>query len=216
MNNKKKLCVVVPFRDRYAHLQPFLDAIVPALNKKEIDFKIVIVEQTFTKQFNRGMMKNIGYLYQDADYYCFHDIDMLPIESDYSYCEYPTHLAEKVEQFNWQLPYPDFFGGVVMFTKEDFETIQGYSNDYWGWGAEDDDLRVRATRKELKLQRKPGVYRSLGHERPIIQEEYTENLRKYTIFSQSANSDHEDLKTCKYEILETVEAEHYTKITVEI
>ena len=31
----------------------------------------------------------------------------------------------------------------MSFTKETFEKLNGYSNEYWGWGGEDDDLQVR-------------------------------------------------------------------------
>jgi hypothetical protein len=38
------------------------------------------------------------------------------------------------------MSYPEYFGGVVLFTKEQVEKTNGYSNDYWDWGMEDDDL----------------------------------------------------------------------------
>ena len=36
-----------------------------------------------------------------------------------------------------------FFGGVTALHPADFEAANGYPNDYWGWGAEDDQLRLR-------------------------------------------------------------------------
>ena len=32
---------------------------------------------------------------------------------------------------------------VTAFTEEAFRSINGYSNRYWGWGGEDDDLYHR-------------------------------------------------------------------------
>ena len=42
-----------------------------------------------------------------------------------------------------RLPYASIFGGVGSFAKADFERINGFSNMFWGWGGEDDDLYQR-------------------------------------------------------------------------
>lgn len=38
------------------------------------------------------------------------------------------------------LPYEDIFGGVSALTKEQFINVNGFSNEFWGWGGEDDDM----------------------------------------------------------------------------
>lgn len=42
-----------------------------------------------------------------------------------------------------RLRYKGYFGGVTAMTKEQFLEVNGFSNSYWGWGGEDDDLRIR-------------------------------------------------------------------------
>lgn len=44
-----------------------------------------------------------------------------------------------------------YFGGVTLLSREQFLKINGFSNIYWGWGGEDDDLYFRARRKGTKL-----------------------------------------------------------------
>ncbi len=35
------------------------------------------------------------------------------------------------------------FGGVTMMNTDHIQLINGFSNQYWGWGGEDDDLLLR-------------------------------------------------------------------------
>jgi len=106
------------------------------------------------------------------DYFCFHDSDLIPVsdECDYQYEEKPISLVgmrnkiefgdqEKVQNFDdYTLPYEEYFGGAILFSKEHFQEVNGYSNEYWGVGYEDYDLLLRcvvkglSVRKELETQ----------------------------------------------------------------
>ncbi len=37
----------------------------------------------------------------------------------------------------------DFFGGITIFTREQFEKVNGFGMNFWGWGREDDNMRQR-------------------------------------------------------------------------
>ena len=123
---------------------------------KDIDYEIFIIEQSDDKPFNRGKLLNAGYKYaldKGCDYFVFHDVDMLPDDVDYSYSNKPLHLATHLQENDYETTFFDYFGGVTMFTKEDFKTINGFSNDYWGWGFEDDDLLIRCIESNLDIDK---------------------------------------------------------------
>lgn len=46
-----------------------------------------------------------------------------------------THLLSTC-----RLPYAGYFGGVSGLSKSQFLKINGFPNEYWGWGGEDDDI----------------------------------------------------------------------------
>jgi hypothetical protein len=90
-------------------------------------------------------MENVAaqYAFNDGcDYIAWHDVDMIPDENvDYSYPENnPIHIATQLSKYDYGMNYDQYFGGVILFTKEQVEKTNGYSNEYWDWGQEDDDL----------------------------------------------------------------------------
>jgi hypothetical protein len=121
---------------------------------KDLNYQIFIIEQSDDKPFNRGKLLNVGYKYackNECDYFVFHDVDMLPEDVDYSYSDKPLHLATHLQEHDYETTFFDYFGGVTMFNKEDFNLINGFSNEYWGWGFEDDDLLIRCLESNLEL-----------------------------------------------------------------
>jgi hypothetical protein len=148
-----KLGVCVPYRNREEHLKEFVPIVSKFLESKDIDFKIYFAHQTDDKLFNRGAMKNIAakHAFEDGcDYIVWHDIDMVPEDDtcDYSFPnDNPQHIAVRISQSDYQLKYEEYFGGAVVFSKEQVERTNGYSNDYWDWGMEDDDLFWRCVKE---------------------------------------------------------------------
>lgn len=140
-----KLGICVPYRNREEHLKKLIPHLTEHLNRQGIDHTFYVGHQVDDKLFNRGAMKNIAAktAFEDGcDYVAWHDVDMLPQpDADYSYpSEYPVHIATKLSKYEYGMGYDQYFGGVVLFTKEQVERTNGYSNDYWDWGMEDDDL----------------------------------------------------------------------------
>lgn len=149
------LGVIVPFRNRHDHLNIFIRKITKYLIERRINHRIIIVEQDNEKEFNRGKLLNIGFEYAEklgCNYVVFHDVDLIPIKCDYSYSNKPTHLANGVFSGHKTIEeFDKYFGGVTIFPTEIFRTINGYSNKYWGWGFEDDDLLLRCEKNNVPL-----------------------------------------------------------------
>ena len=140
-----KLGICIPYRNREEHLKKLVPHLTEHLKKQGIEHSFYVGHQVDDKLFNRGAMKNIAakMAFEDGcDYIAWHDVDMLPQEdADYSYPEnHPIHIATKLSKYDYKIGYDQYFGGVVLFTKEQVEATNGYSNDYWDWGMEDDDL----------------------------------------------------------------------------
>jgi len=153
----KKLAICVPHYNRREHLSKFIPHMDEFFKGKDIEYKIFVANQVYPDSisgFNRGISKNVAFdvaRKEGFDYFCFHDIDMLPEDDtcDYSYPDKVEHLAVHVKQFDYGLKYQEYFGGCILFTKEHYEEINGYSNGYWNWGMEDDDILYRVKQKGL-------------------------------------------------------------------
>ena len=140
-----KLGICIPYRNRKEHIERLVPHLSKQLTNQGIEHSFYIGHQVDDKLFNRGAMKNIAahYAFEDGcDYIAWHDVDMLSEENaDYSYPEEnPLHIATKLSKYNYGMNYDQYFGGVVLFNKEQAYKTNGYSNDYWDWGQEDDDL----------------------------------------------------------------------------
>jgi hypothetical protein len=145
-----KLGICIPYRNRKEHIERLIPHLSKQLTNQGIEHSFYVGHQVDDKLFNRGAMKNIAshYAFEDGcDYVAWHDVDMLSyningnIGGNYSYPEEtPIHIATKLSKYNYGLGYDQYFGGVVLFTKEQAYKTNGYSNEYWDWGQEDDDL----------------------------------------------------------------------------
>jgi predicted glycosyltransferase involved in capsule biosynthesis len=157
VEENKKLGIIVPYRNREKHLKIFKEKIVKYLNARKIPYELIIVNQDNAKLFNRGMLLNIGFKIAEklnCDYVVFHDVDMIPERVDYTYSDIPLHLATNFKTTgdeNKNELFEEYFGGVTMFTMDDFRKIDGYSNKYWGWGYEDTDLLHRCRKNDIEL-----------------------------------------------------------------
>ncbi len=176
----KRLCIVVPFRLRHAHLMEFVPHMRADFARDKVDretpYRVLIVEQENGQPFNRGALKNIGFQLgrDDSDYTCFHDVDYLPIWADYSWVDLPSSIVWYGAEATLLAPgrsqeviinsLETFFGAAVLVPNALFAQVNGYSNDYWGWGYEDTDLRRRFQAAGISMGRRKGTFTSLPHD----------------------------------------------------
>ncbi|XP_044758342.1 beta-1,4-N-acetylgalactosaminyltransferase bre-4 isoform X2 [Coccinella septempunctata] len=168
----KSVAIVIPYRCRGEHLLLFLQHMHPFLKKQQLDYTIFIVEQEGDGLFNRALLMNIGYIEalkrRNFDCFILHDIDLLP-ENDknlYTCPIQPRHMSVAIDCFKYKLPYREMFGGVSAISTEHFRLLNGFSNSFWGWGGEDDDMSNRIRHHKLFISRYPPTiarYTMLSH-----------------------------------------------------
>jgi len=130
--DRHKLGIIIPYRRRVEQIDFFVKYMTNYLKDKNIRYEIIVIDQDDAKQFNRGILLNIGYVYAKklkCDYIVFHDVDMIPIDVDYSYSDIPLHLATDfftVENEKKSVIFEEYLGGVTMFTIYVVEKINGY------------------------------------------------------------------------------------------
>ncbi|CAK5014889.1 unnamed protein product [Meloidogyne enterolobii] len=148
--------------NREPHLRTFLHNIHRFLQKQQLDYAIFVVEQIGDFAFNKGRLTNIGVLealrVYPFDCIVFHDVDTYPENDNLLYrCstdpKYTRHLSVYLERGGYKELYSEFVGGVLALTVDQLRKINGYSNDFWGWGGEDDDLNTRVKLANMSFQR---------------------------------------------------------------
>ena len=186
-------------------------------------YRIFVISQDDKEVFNRAMLFNVGY--REAvklstwDCLVFHDVDLLP-EDDrnlYSCPEQPRHMSVAVDKFKYELPYRDLFGGVSALSVKQFELVNGFSNQYWGWGGEDDDMAKRLASNKLKITRyKADIarYTMIKHHRENSNKPNPNRhklLQKSKIFQRT-----DGLVNLNYTLLNVTSYPLYTRISVSL
>ncbi|XP_059847280.1 beta-1,4-galactosyltransferase 2-like [Hypanus sabinus] len=219
----QRIAIIIPFRNRDHHLRHWLYYLLPILRRQQGDFGIYIIEQAGDGTFNRAKLLNVGFAeaLKENEYDCFifSDVDIIP-ENDknlYRCSANPRHLACAMDKFNYRLPYTGYFGGIVAFTKEQYLKINGFSNNYWGWGTEDDDTYMRVKLNGMTVDRPDSNIartKMIRHERDKGNEV---NEKNYVVYNRMKFTRHHDgYKSLKYSVIKIERTQLFTKITVDI
>ena len=132
--------IIVPYRNRRQHRLLFLTSLQKCLQFIKIkNYQVIIVQQQNNNLFNRGTLLNIGFMFSAAkndDLIVIHDVDQLPVNVDYqNYNKTCVNLINPFYAIN-----NNVYSSVISIISDNFLKCNGFSNEYVGWGCEDDDF----------------------------------------------------------------------------
>jgi len=147
-----KKVFIVPYRNR-PQQKFFFSKYTTFLLEDICEYDVYFSHQSDARHFNRGAMKNIGFIAMKQKYpnhyknitFIFNDVDTMPFYKIFDYETVPG-VIKHYYGFKYTL------GGIVVIKGGDFERINGYPN-FWGYGFEDNCLQKRAEMFALKIDR---------------------------------------------------------------
>jgi len=157
-----KIVFIVPYRDREQHrifFENYIHIIMSDYNRE--DWEYYFIHQCDQRPFNRGAMKNIGFLAIKYKYpndykninFVFNDVDTLPYTKNVLPYETVAGTVRHFYGFTFAL------GGIFSIKGEDFEKTNGFTN-FWAWGCEDNYMQTRVVNARLTIDR--GVFFPIG------------------------------------------------------
>lgn len=176
-----EISFITTHRNRRAELTAFIGSIRTFYPTAEI----VVCEQCDNRQFLQGQLHNLGYIHSHGDLVVFMDVDLR-----FQKCIELLDCMDRIQKPF--LAYNKIFnctnngrvlreregsrrsnGGCCVFTREQFEQANGYSNLMGGWGGEDDVLRIRIGGKYERLK---NTLLHIVHERRKSSDTYEGNV----------------------------------------
>lgn len=155
INTVPKIVFIIPYRDRVEHKEFFSVYMKHVLEDiPKTDYEIYFVEQKDTLPFNRGAMKNIGFLALKYKYpndyknitFVFNDVDTVPYSKNIIDYNTINGIVKHFYGFKFAL------GGIFSIKGEDFEKTNGFPN-FWSWGGEDNYMQKRVEHVGLYIDR---------------------------------------------------------------
>ena len=196
---------IVPYRDRSNDKVWFSNRMNDILkNYDPTSYEIFFSHQCDNRPFNRGAVKNIGFLAMKTKYpddyhnitFIFNDIDTVPLNNNtiINY-ETTTGIVKHYYGFKYAL------GGIFSIKGSDFEKCKGFPN-FWAWGLEDNILNDRCLTVGLKIDRsnfysitdKTNIQRSFDGFKRIVS--------RYNVddYNNKTSDDMSSLKNIKFEL----------------
>ena len=154
-----KRVFIVPYRNRIQH-KFFFSKYMSFILENDEDYEIYFTHQCDARTFNRGAVKDIGFIavrnkypehYKDITF-IFNDVDTIPFNKIFDY-ETTYGVVKHYYGFKYAL------GGIVVMKGADFEKTNGFPC-FWGWGMEDNALQKRCEAVGLKIDR--SVFYNIG------------------------------------------------------
>jgi hypothetical protein len=147
---------IIPYRDRINDKALFLENMKTILADTAVSdpYEIYFAHQYDNRPFNRGAMKNIGFLamrdkypeaYKDITF-IFHDVDTWPASKGLIDYQTTTGIVRHFYGYQFAL------GGMFAIKGSDFEKTKGFPN-FWGWGIEDNVMNDRCLAAGLNIDR---------------------------------------------------------------
>ncbi|XP_039260974.2 uncharacterized protein LOC120337292 isoform X2 [Styela clava] len=219
----QKVAVIIPFKDRDAHLKTLLYHLHPMLMRQHIHYCIYVAEQFDNGQFNKATVMNAAFeealKLDDYDCIIFHDVDMIP-ENDrnfYMCADQPRHLSPAIDKFQYKPHYGTEFGGVTGITPSQYRKANGHSNRFWGWGGEDNDMEFRIQHRNMTIvpsSLKVGRYMMIPHLHPW---KFSPNKYPFKLnLTRKTRADIDGLSDLQYRLLEVKRFPMYTKLIIDI
>ncbi|VEL22834.1 unnamed protein product [Protopolystoma xenopodis] len=219
------VAIVFPFRNRWPQLLTCLFVLLRVLRRQRLCYRIFVAEQVGVSGFNKGKLNNAGFLEASKlfrfDCIIFHDTDLVPEHDGIWYgcndlgTRTAIHMAWSVSTFNYILPYSSLIGGVLKIRREHYIEANGYSNVFWRWGGEDDELEMRINGHYRRLLLRHLRYFALGHKSA-----HDKHIRTWRcpVFFHTIKTRYktDGLNTANYTLVQTIEEGLFTRFLIDV
>jgi len=234
----KNIAIISCFRDKGDGLRELQRRrFIQIMNKilePYCNFHIYIIEQSNDGElFNIGKLKNIGFELANNDqkfsHFVFSDIDTIP---DYDLMNYYIKTSKNVISLairgtrwegidikNKEILKP-FLGALLSFSSKLFTKINGYPNNFWGWGGEDDAITNRLFFSGNKIVNYPKIGEVIDIEenkdmkilniKEKLKDEVKDKIRYEKLYEDIRSWEKNGVNSLKYNILERVEINRNT------